>query len=612
MVAWFYFSMPTEQQLQQRRAEQARQDSLARVQQLQEDRALDTSTGDRQQGDPSGSGDLTTESPVDEGGSGRQQSREVNLGMFAGSTASDTSYVTVETPLYTAVFTNLGAGPAELTLKDYQTWDDKPVQLIGDTLKSAYNIGFLTNENLNIETRNLLFHQLNDERTIEVDAGETADLAYELRLSDRRKLIVTYRILPDTYELDVNVQFENLVDAISGNNFDFGWMSPLKYTEKDLVTEGMNASSYVYAGDEMERLNLDAQGTDDITVNGNIQWVSTRTKFFTQIIKTQNETDAAILDGELIGQADQPEAKHKYSSLIRTEIPPSSTVDFQLYVGPLSWNKIKKYEPSAYNMVDVGWSWMRWFAEPLVKYAIIPFINGVGGYLGNYGWAIVLFAIAIKIVLFPLTKKSFESMAAMKELQPEMKAIQEKYKDDPQKQQKATMKLYKKAKVNPLGGCLPNLLQFPILITLWRFFQSSIEIRQKAFLWASDLSAPDVVLSLPFSIPFLGDHLAGFVLLMSATMVAQTQLTGSATGTPTGGGPGGINMKAFQYILPLILLFVFNSFAAGLSLYYLIYNAMSIGQQLMIKKNIDHEEMMSKVDKKKGRDLKRKNRKKSK
>ena len=611
MVAWFYFSMPTEQQLQQRRAEQARQDSLARVQQLQEDRALDTSTGDRQQGDPSGSGDLTTESPVDEGGSGRQQSREVNLGMFAGSTASDTSYVTVETPLYTAVFTNLGAGPAELTLKDYQTWDDKPVQLIGDTLKSAYNIGFLTNENLNIETRNLLFHQLNDERTIEVDAGETADLAYELRLSDRRKLIVTYRILPDTYELDVNVQFENLVDHISGNNFDFGWMSPLNYTEKDLVTEGMNASSYVYAGDEMERLNLDEQGTDDITVNGSIQWVSTRTKFFTQIIKTQNETDAAILDGELIGQADQPDAKHEYSSLIRTEIPPSSTVDFQLYVGPLSWNKIKKYEPSAYNMVDVGWSWMRWFAEPLVKYAIIPFINGVGGYLGNYGWAIVLFAIAIKIVLFPLTKKSFESMAAMKELQPEMKAIQEKYKDDPQKQQKATMKLYKEAKVNPLGGCLPNLLQFPILITLWRFFQSSIEIRQKAFLWASDLSAPDVVLSLPFSIPFLGDHLAGFVLLMSATMVAQTQLTGSATGTPTG-GPGGINMKAFQYILPLILLFVFNSFAAGLSLYYLIYNAMSIGQQLMIKKNIDHEEMMSKVDKKKGRDLKRKNRKKKK
>jgi len=607
MVAWFYFSMPTTKELEQRRAERALQDSLARVQeQLQQDSSLDN-TADSEQVNPSVNGTNQLDNRGNDSAQ-QQQIQQQNLGMFEGSTASDTTEIIVETPLYTATFTNLGAGPSEIILKDYQTWDENPVQLIGDTLKSAYNIGFLTDENYNIETRNLLFHQINDENRIQIEEGEAADLSYELRLDNNRRLIVTYRILADTYELDVNVQFENLVDNISGNNFDFSWEPHLNHTEKDDVIENTNASAYVYAGDEMERLNLDEQGTDEITVNGTIQWISTRTKFFTQIIKTANETDAAVLNGRIIGQADQGTSKHQYSSLLRTEIPPSETVDLQLYVGPLSWNKLKRYEPSAYNMVDVGWSWMRWFAEPLVLYAIIPFLNGVGGYLGNYGLAIILFAVSIKIVLFPLTKKSFESMAAMKELQPEMKAIQEKYKDDPQKQQKATMKLYKEAKVNPLGGCLPNLLQFPILITLWRFFQSSIEIRQKSFLWASDLSAPDVILNLPFTVPLLGDHLAGFVLLMSATMVAQTQLTGSATGTPTG-GPGGINMKAFQYILPLILLFVFNSFAAGLSLYYLIYNAMSIGQQLMIKKNIDHEEMMSKVDKKKARDLKRKNRK---
>jgi YidC/Oxa1 family membrane protein insertase len=181
-------------------------------------------------------------------------------------------------------------------------------------------------------------------------------------------------------------------------------------------------------------------------------------------------------------------------------------------------------------------------------------------------------------------------MPAMKELQPKMQEIKEKYEDDPEKQQKATMKLYKEEGVNPLGGCLPNLLQLPILITLWRFFQNSILIRQQEFLWANDLSAPDYILSLPFEVPFLGDQLAGFVLLMTAAMMAQSKLTGGmGPGGGGGGAPGGMNMKALQYIFPFMLLFIFNNFAAGLSLYYLIYNVVSIGQQLIIYRQMDKE-----------------------
>ena len=176
-------------------------------------------------------------------------------------------------------------------------------------------------------------------------------------------------------------------------------------------------------------------------------------------------------------------------------------------------------------------------------------------------------------------------MAAMRELQPQMKEVQDKYKNDPQKQQKATMDLYRKHKVNPLGGCLPMLLQFPILITLWRFFQNSIILRQEDFLWVSDLSAPDYILSLPFSIPFLGDQVAGLVLLMTLSMVFQSKLT---AGTSAGGGasnPMAQQMKIMQYFLPIMLLFVFNNFASGLSLYYLIFNVLSIFQQLYINKN---------------------------
>ncbi|MEX0928793.1 MAG: membrane protein insertase YidC, partial [Balneolales bacterium] len=271
----------------------------------------------------------------------------------------------------------------------------------------------------------------------------------------------------------------------------------------------------------------------------------------------------------------------------------------RMYVGPLQYSHLRSFDEAAYNMVDVGFGFMNWFSEPFVKYVVLWFFNFVGGIVGNIGVTIVLFAFAVKLVLFPLTKKSFESMAAMRELQPEMKAIQDKYKDDPQKQQQATMKLFKTAKVNPLGSCLPNLLQMPVLITFWRFFQNSIEIRQESFLWASDLSSPDVILSFPFTIPFMGDFLAGFVVLMSISMMVQMKVSGqsSATGNPS--------MKMIQYFLPFMMLFIFNALSAGLSLYYLVYNTLSIGQQMLINKQIDHVKMMESVDKKKAKEMKR-------
>jgi len=174
-------------------------------------------------------------------------------------------------------------------------------------------------------------------------------------------------------------------------------------------------------------------------------------------------------------------------------------------------------------------------------------------------------------------------MAGMRELQPQIAEIQSKFKENPQKLQQETMKLYRQNKVNPLGGCLPMLLQFPILITLWTYFQSSILLRQKDFLWASDLSAPDYLVSLPFAIPFLGDQIAGFVVLMAGSILLQTKVSGSMTGAPT--TPGAPNMKVFMYIMPVMLLFFFNNFASGLSLYYLVFNVLSIGQQAYINRN---------------------------
>lgn len=575
MIVWAYVSMPSEQELQQRRAEQARQDSIAAAQ------ADSQQVQNRRQAQPD-----TTEPADTQIAEAEDENIAPEMGMFSAASLNDTSYVTVSTPLYETKFTNVGAGPATFTLKEHKTWDQELIQIIRDTTRSAYTLGFLTNENYNVETNRLLFEQLTSGSSLQLQEGETQTLRYALNVSENQRIIYEYTFHGDSYEIDLDITFEGLERNIIGSNIEFGWESQLRLTEKDRGRDANLTAAYVYTGGERLRLKLSETGRQEETYNGTIDWVASRTKFFTQVIKTENPTEGALLIGEVTDAANQAVANHHYQTYLKTRIPTNNTASFQMYVGPLAYHMLEDYAESAYGMVDVGYSWTRWFADPLVRWIIIPYFDFFGDFM-SIGLAIILFGFLVKMVLYPLTKKSYKSMAAMKELQPKMKEIQEKYEDDPKKQQEATMKLYKEAGVNPLGGCLPNLLQLPILITLWRFFQNSILIRQEEFLWANDLSAPDYILSLPFEIPFLGDQLAGFVLLMTVAMVFQTRLTGGMSGG--GGGPAGAAGvgKMMQYFLPIMLLFVFNNFAAGLSLYYLVYNVVSIGQQLLINKQID-------------------------
>jgi len=587
MVAWTYYSMPSEQELQQRQAEQARQDSIA---------AAQADTQQQERGQPEDLAQQQEEPQQDEEEDTtprltQDQEKQPEMGMFSEASLDDTTKIVVDSPLFNATFTNVGAGPSKIIFKDYETWDHKPVQMIKDTTESAYSLGFLTNENYNVETDNLVFEQVTSGDTLSIGEDDSTEVKYALNISDDKRLIYTYTLFGDSHQIKLDVEFEGIERNVIGGNFDFGWKSPLNFTEKNpATTEATYASAYVYTGGEMEQLKLSEAGRNTQDYNGTIDWVSTRTKFFAQIIKTSNTTEGAHLVGEQSGETDLSTTEHRYRSFITTDISQQGTASFHMYVGPLAYYAMQDYDGTTYGMVDTGYSWLSWLSDPIVEYLVIPYFGFVDNYMG-YGFAIILFAILIKMVLYPLTKKSYRSMAAMKELQPKMQEIKEKYEDDPEKQQKATMKLYKEEGVNPLGGCLPNLLQLPILITLWRFFQNSIMIRQQEFLWASDLSAPDYILSLPFSVPFLGDQVAGFVLLMTAAMFAQSKLTGGMGpgGGGGGGAPGGVNMKALQYVFPFMLLFIFNNFAAGLSLYYLIYNVVSIGQQLIIYRQMDKE-----------------------
>ncbi len=582
MMAWFVYMTPSQDEIERMREERRIQDSLRVVQQL-ESGVLDTPADEPRQ--PGFVG--TTREP---------EEVATALGVFSEAVASDTVSYTVSTPLYTVEFSNLGAGPVRFTLRQYDKWDGTPVQLIADSLRSAYSLGFLSVQNYNIETDQLLFKPLNSGPERFINPGQTHEVGYALIFPDGEQLIYTYRLNGDNYNMQLDVRFEGVERFISDRNIEFAWRSRLKPTERSRTSEAEYTSAYVYSGGILEKHNRTSPGRDVQNITGSVDWIATKTKFFTQIIKPAEPGTGAIITSEVTGETNSELTQHHYTSTLRTRIPSNNFLQFNLYVGPLEYYTIREFDPSAYDMIDVGYAITNWFAKPLVKYILLPVITTLGDWLGNYGIAIIIFAFLIKIVLYPLTKKSFESMAAMRELQPEMKAIQEKYKEDPKKQQEATMALFKKAKVNPLGGCLPNLLQLPILVTLWKFFQNAIEIRGESFLWAADLSAPDIILNLPFTIPLMGNFIAGFVRLMSASMVIQMRISGQ-------GGAANPQMKILPYIFPVMMLLIFNQLSSGLSLYYLVYNILSIGQQMLINKQVDHVKLMEGIDKKKAKEM---------
>lgn len=601
MMAWAFWAMPSEEELQRQREERALQDSLAQIEREMEEQLEEEAA---EALDPTEPTETLTEDPASDPSDIDADAAhpEPAMGMFRIEDLSDTTFTEVRTPRYRAIFTNLGAGPASYELRNYRTWDQHPVQMISDTTRSAYALGFLSSENYNIETDRLLFQPLNNTDDIELNGDQEATLAYALELEGGGSIIFRYTFHANKYAIDLEIEIDGLSDHIIGNSVDFGWKPGLNFTERDLREDANYTGAFLYAGGVMERFQLGDEGRNETVINGTIDWVSTKTKFFAQILKPEVNTNAGILIGELDGPTDDPETKHHYQSFVQSPIPPDGTLAYQMYIGPLDYYELRDFHASTFDMVEISYAWMRWFADPLVKWIIIPYFEFANNWITNYGILIILFGVLVKLVLAPLTKKSFKSMAAMKELQPKMQELQEEYKDNPKKQQEEVIKLYRKAKVNPLGGCLPMLLQFPILITLWRYFQNSILIRQEEFLWASDLSAPDYILSLPFSIPFLGDQVAGFVLLMTGSMVAQMKFSGGMGG---GASPAGApNMKVFMYFMPVMLLFIFNNFASGLSLYYLVYNVLSIGQQYLIKKQIDKDELVKSIegdDKKKSR-----------
>ncbi|MEM1125110.1 MAG: membrane protein insertase YidC [Bacteroidota bacterium] len=502
--------------------------------------------------------------------------------------------LTVVTEQYVAQFSTRGGTPRSIQLRNYQTYDRRSqVEMVDTSGQGALSLVFTTPGNHLVDTRALHFDPSLGTDTLRVADAPTT-LSFTANVGEGQ-IIKTYTFSPDAYEIALEVVQQNAAAFATDEGYELVWNGGVPFSEEDTENEALYAGVYARSGGEVEGLTLQSDAYQEQLLSGQVDWVAVKDKYFAAVIMPQQPTEGAELIGERTGQTDQDIYKEDYAARMRMPAAQGEPDRFVLYVGPMDYLRVKDYERDLYDMVDYGFDAFEWMTRPLAKYVFIPLFGLLGGFLPNYGLVIILLALLIKIAVWPLTKSSYRSMAKMKDVQPKMKEIQEKHKDNPQKQQEAMMKLYRESGANPIGGCLPMLLQYPIIIALWQFLPQSIEIRQQGFLWAPDLSAPDVILNLPIAIPFYGDFVAGFTLLMGLSMVVQMRIQMASQ-------PVNPQMKLFTYFLPVMLFFFFNRLASGLSLYYLCYNIITAFQQKLINRSLEKEkEQENQAGKKPGR-----------
>jgi YidC/Oxa1 family membrane protein insertase len=417
-------------------------------------------------------------------------------------------------------------------------------------------------------------------------------IVYELASQAGESLSFIYELPKNEHMARFMVQTQKLGHLIATprGSMDFFWDMKMPSFEKGRSFEQQYSGVfYKFFKDEVDWLSETKTDSEDLRTK--VKWVSFKSQFFSSVFIANDAFASGNVSSTFIEDETSPYLKLNHAELA---VPVDLTVDqkyeFSFYFGPNRFYTLNGYgkDLELNNLIPLGWGIFGW----VNRYAVIPVFNYLERYISSYGIIILLLTLIIKLFLFPLTYKSYVSSAKMKVLKPQIDEINERIsKDKALERQQATMALYKKAGVNPMGGCLPMLLQMPILIAMFRFFPASIELRQESFLWATDLSAYDSILSLPFNIPFYGAHVSLFTLLMAITNVVYTKMNAEMTQS-SNQLPG---MKTMMYMMPVMFLFFFNSYASGLSYYYFISTLITIGQTVLIRQFVDEKQLLAKI-----------------
>jgi len=468
---------------------------------------------------------------------------------------------TIETDLYSAVFSSIGGGTIkEFHLKNHFTKDSQRVNLANNAHALGPSLLLKDIDGNNID--------LSGSWDISTDISgpvfkKEMVLEYSLELFPESYIIKTFVFYPGEYSVKVFLNLNEVKDRIY-RDVSLYWDGSLATTEKDTADDLTYFKSYVYQGGELEELKVKPGETETQNYNGATDWCAIRSKYFicALIPNTPKDVRSAHISG-----TNNPTETYGMSFVFDGY---QDTTSFLLFLGPLEYERVRNLNINLDEVMDFGWAFIR----PISK-GVLYTLKRMNLYIPNYGVVLIVFSFLVKILVFPLTKKSYQSTSAMQKVQPEINALRDKYKNNPQKLNQATMQLYKEKGVNPLGGCFPMLLQMPLLFALFIVFRTTIELRNEPFLfWISDLSSPDKIFDLPFTIPLYGSHVAFLpILMVISTFIQQKMMTGGAQQP---------QQKMMQYFMTGFFFLIFNNFPSGLNLYYTLFNVLTIAQQKLL------------------------------
>ncbi|MCC3152732.1 membrane protein insertase YidC [Hymenobacter sp. BT770] len=496
------------------------------------------------------------------------------------TTAGTAQDVTLTNANLTVTFSTRGGRVTAVRLNKYKTFFGQPLDLF-DAKSARMDTRFRTVDGKTVKFSDLVF------QSVPSQAAGASVLTFTAPVAGG-SIVQTYTLPANSFELAYNLRLNGLEQAVAQEPLTFTFVDQVRQTEQDLKQNRNHTTinHYLAAGDQ-GALAEASEKPEEIKAAGPVKWAAHKHDFFVAgLIADQQPFTGGAFNSD-VNLADSTSIK----TLSTTLTIPVAEVEqgrgqYRFFFGPNSFNLLKQVAPEFDRNVYLGWGLFRW----VNRFVVLPVFHFLEQFIGSYGLIIALLVLLIKLVTWPLTYKTYESQARMKVLKPEIDELKAKYGDDQTKVQQETMKLYQTFGVSPLSGCVPTLLTLPILFAMFQFFPNAIELRQQSFLWAKDLSSYDVFIKLPFYVKWYGDHVSMFTLLMTAStllMTWQSNQTNTAMQGP---------MKTYSYLMPIIFLFVLNSFAAGLTWYYFVSNVITFGQQALTKAFVDDTKIRAQLD----------------
>ncbi len=511
-----------------------------------------------------------------------------------GVSASDSAkFYTIENDLMTMKIAANGGKPYSVTLKNYSAHDGTPIVLFdGDS--TIFGFKFFTTDNKLVATDELWFEPVGYDGPVLADK-RPASLTMRMTAAGGASIEYIYTMEPDDYMVSFESRFSSLAAVIPANTTSIAldWKMYIPQQEKGRQNEDMYTGiKYKVYQESVENLGGQRQRQKKSVLSENLMrtdWIAYKDQFFSSVIIA----DDFFLNASISSSNTDPTSRYLRYFESEIGVPfahgDNTGMKMRFYFGPNSYTILKKYDLKLEGLVFLGNN----IIKGINQFVIIPIFNLLNNHIANYGIIILILTLLIKLVLAPLTHKSFISQAKMRVMKPMVDEIAKKFpkQEDAMKKQQATMDLYKKAGVSPMGGCLPMMLQMPILFAMFRFFPTSIELRQQPFLWAKDLSTYDSILDLPFTIPMYGDHVSLFTLLMTASTIISTRLS-----NPSGGQEQMPGMKSMMYLMPVMFMLILNNFSAGLTYYYFLANLISIIQTQVSRRFVSESEILKKIE----------------